>query len=117
MGTGSTGQTGPKMAKSIPSNHGDGSPFDGPSGVLAHAFSPTDGRLHFDADENWSVGPEPVPDTIDLQSVALHEIGHLLGLAHSEDENAAMWSSFPVGSLKGLNSDDILGVKALYIVT
>ncbi|PWA52187.1 Metallopeptidase, catalytic domain-containing protein [Artemisia annua] len=98
-------------------NHGDGSPFDGPSGVLAHAFSPTDGRLHFDADENWSVGPEPVPDTIDLQSVALHEIGHLLGLAHSEDENAAMWSSFPVGSLKGLNSDDIQGIKALYIVT
>ncbi|GKB36891.1 metallopeptidase, catalytic domain-containing protein [Tanacetum coccineum] len=69
-------------------DHGDGGPFDGPYGILAHAFSPTDGRLYYDADENWSVGPEPIPDTIGLQSVALYEIGHLLGLAHSEDENA-----------------------------
>ncbi|PWA57340.1 Metallopeptidase, catalytic domain-containing protein [Artemisia annua] len=95
-------------------DHGDGATFDGPYGVLAHAFYPTDGRMHYDADETWSVGPGPVDNAIDLQSVSLHEIGHLLGLDHSEDENAIMWSSIPSGSLKGLNSDDILGVKALY---
>nr|GEV15132.1 metalloendoproteinase 1-like [Tanacetum cinerariifolium] len=95
-------------------DHGDGGAFDGPYGILAHAFYPPDGRMHYDAAETWSVGPGPVPDTIDLQTVALHEIGHLLGLGHSEDENAIMWSSIPSGSLKGLNADDILGVKALY---
>ncbi|PWA72416.1 peptidase M10A, Metallopeptidase, catalytic domain protein [Artemisia annua] len=67
-----------------------------------------------DVDETWSVATGPVANTIDLQTVALNKIGHLLGLGHSEDENAIMWGSIPSGSLNGLNSVDILGVKALY---
>ncbi|CAK9159965.1 unnamed protein product [Ilex paraguariensis] len=58
-------------------NHGDGDPFEGPGGILAHPFAPTDGRLHFDADERWS--NDVVPGSFNLESMALHEIGYLLG--------------------------------------
>ncbi|KAK3010607.1 LOW QUALITY PROTEIN: hypothetical protein RJ639_010783 [Escallonia herrerae] len=95
-------------------DHGDGNPFDGPSGILAHAWAPQDGRFHYDADERWSVGPAPVAGEFDLQTVALHEIGHLLGLGHSEVEGAIMWSAIAPGSTKGLHEDDIQGIRVLY---
>ncbi|XP_057992901.1 metalloendoproteinase 3-MMP-like [Hevea brasiliensis] len=93
-------------------NHGDGSSFDGRGGILAHAFAPQDGRFHYDADETWAVGA--TPGAIDLETVALHEIGHLLGLGHSSVEGAIMFARIPPGSTKGLHSDDIQGIRALY---
>lgn len=93
-------------------DHGDGYPFDGVGGVVAHAFSPSDGRFHLDADESWANGV--VSGSFDLETVALHEIGHLLGLQHSSIEGAIMWPQVPEGASKGLHADDIAGIKALY---
>ncbi|KAG6424616.1 hypothetical protein SASPL_115034 [Salvia splendens] len=93
-------------------DHNDGYPFDGPHGVLAHAFAPTDGRLHLDGDELWSIGA--FPNAIDLESVALHEIGHLLGLGHSDNQDSIMYPSISAGVVKNLNDDDIQGIRALY---
>ncbi|KAG8366851.1 hypothetical protein BUALT_Bualt16G0011000 [Buddleja alternifolia] len=95
-------------------NHGDGAPFDGPGGTLAHAFAPTNGRFHYDADERWSVGP--VANAFDLETIAVHEIGHLLGLGHSSVEEAIMYPSIGLGETKNLHADDIQGIRALYNV-
>ncbi|KAL8055545.1 hypothetical protein ABFX02_04G063300 [Erythranthe guttata] len=93
-------------------DHGDRAPFDGPGGILAHAFAPTDGRLHFDGSEKWVDGVKD--GAFDVQSVGLHELGHVLGLGHSADINAVMWPTFQTKQRKGLGQDDIDGIKALY---
>lgn len=49
----------------------------------------------------------------DLYTVALHEIGHALGLDHSTTYAAVMYPSYH-GTLKGLTSDDTAGIQAVY---
>ena len=95
--------------------HGDGDPFDGPGDVLAHASYPNpyaDGQvfLHFDDSERW-VNSET--QNVDLLTVAAHEIGHNLGLDHSNDPNALMYPSYS-GPHRFLGNDDIAGAQSLY---
>lgn len=93
-------------------DHGDGYPFDGPGSTVAHAFHPTDGRFHYDADERWAIGA--VRNAMDLETVAVHEIGHLLGLGHSSVPDAIMFPTITSGVTKRLHQDDIQGIRALY---
>ncbi|WP_111765745.1 matrixin family metalloprotease [Nakamurella deserti] len=98
-------------------DHGDGSPFDGPSGVLAHCFYPPPnggdiaGDCHFDDAETWSVSTPPTG--IDLPTVALHELGHGLGLNHSADPDAVMYAYYG-GPRRELRADDIAGIRSIY---
>jgi len=93
--------------------HGDGDPFDGPGGTLAHAFFPIyGGDAHFDDQEYWTA--ESYKGTNLLQTAA-HEFGHSLGLSHSNVKGALM-APFYQGyksNLK-LSQDDIRGIQALY---
>ncbi len=96
-------------------NHGDGDAFDGPGGVLAHATFPnpytrSSVYLHFDDDERWLNSESR---DVDLKTVAIHEIGHALGLGHSRDPNAIMFASYQ-GADRTLGEDDIRGIQALY---
>ncbi len=95
-------------------NHGDGYPFTGPGGVLAHTFYPAPpnpepiaGDMHFNDSETWRIG-----SNTDVFSVALHEFGHALGLGHSDDPSDVMYPYYKMVST--LNSGDIAAVQTLY---
>ena len=92
-------------------------------GVLAHAdFPPGCGvvtntlpkPVHFDDSEhNWVIGA--VSGGFDVETVALHEIGHILGLAHSSVAGSVMFASVSSNFTKrALTPDDISGAQDLY---
>ncbi|KAG8227946.1 hypothetical protein J437_LFUL008390 [Ladona fulva] len=100
--------------------HGDGYPLDGPGGVLAHAFYPYEaghwgGDVHFDEDEEWRLRPAE-DQGIDIFFVAVHELGHSLGLAHSFVPTSVMFPYYR-GYVQDLtlDYDDIHGLYQLYI--
>ncbi|XP_033254337.1 matrix metalloproteinase-2-like isoform X2 [Drosophila miranda] len=99
--------------------HGDGYKFDGPGQVLAHAFYPGEGRggdAHFDADEIWNFdGNGDDSRGTNFLNVALHELGHSLGLGHSSDSDAVMFPWYQNNEVDGkLPDDDRTGIQELY---
>lgn len=111
------GTGGDIVIRFVAGDHGDGSPFDGSSGVLAHAFYPSNsgairGDTHFDEAEAWTMNI-PTGGGIDLVTVAAHEFGHALGLKHS-NVNSAMMAPFYAGPRRFLDPDDIAGIQSLY---
>ena len=51
--------------------------------------------------------------TYDIQTVAMHEIGHALGLDHTTVAGTVMWPYYN-GTHTTLSSDDIGGIQAIY---
>uniref|UniRef100_A0A2S2Q4U3 Matrix metalloproteinase-17 n=1 Tax=Sipha flava TaxID=143950 RepID=A0A2S2Q4U3_9HEMI len=98
--------------------HGDGYPFDGRGQVLAHAFFPGTGHggdAHFDVEEDWLLNGEQNNEGTSLYTVAAHEFGHSLGLAHSSVGGALMspWYQGLQSDFE-LPDDDRLGIQVLY---
>ena len=98
------------------------------AGALAVAFvyrttsGPTpgeivDANIAFNGVEfSWTTDPAAQPTRYDIESVALHEIGHALGLDHSPVAAATLFPRVGAGrSLpRTLSSDDLAGLRRLY---
>lgn len=99
--------------------------FSSPT-VLAHAYAPGTeglygpggtimGDVHFNEAKDWVDDPFDPDDGMfyDLETVALHEIGHALGLLHSDIPGSVMYASYEGGKRK-LTADDIAGMSSIY---
>jgi hypothetical protein len=54
-------------------------------------------------------------DEVDMQNVALHELGHSLGLSHANYTGDLMYSTYSIGSsAKAVSSLDVYGVATLF---
>jgi regulation of enolase protein 1 (concanavalin A-like superfamily) len=98
-----------------PADHGDGYPFT--PAILAHAFYPAPlvaesiaGDVHFNDTLSWGAGD---PQRWDVFSVALHELGHSLGLVHSADPGSVMYAMYR-GIVAGLSEVDIRTIREVY---
>ncbi|MFJ6698292.1 matrixin family metalloprotease [Streptomyces sp. NPDC091272] len=94
------------------------SPVDGPGGVAAYAYFPPRGELHFDDDEPWTLSPRGRAGRhvrgrgLDLYQSAIHELGHTLGLGHSDDPGSVMQPD--VTNRRTLGRDDVRALHELY---
>jgi len=91
------------------------------SSTLAYTVcSQTPSRLAFDIVflDGWSWNDNAADGTggFDIEGIAAHELGHALGLGHSEVPGSTMWPSALGNGVanRTIEADDIAGIRAIY---
>ena len=85
------------------------------SGVLAETFLPPPanggtaaGDMFLNSSASWQINT-----SYDLETVAIHEFGHALGLGQSQITTACMYAYYN-GVKQSLTSDDIAGIQSVW---
>ena len=95
-------------------NHGDGVPFR--INELAHSFVPNEnvycGEMHILDAVEWAT--DGSANKYDLQTTVTHEIGHLLGLLHSNESEACLYQYYLSNGGHTLHIDDCNRIWNLY---
>jgi len=95
-------------------------PLGGKGGTVGGSYinnSVNVGSVYLDAEEQWVLPSENVVEEhdVDLESVVMHQVGHLLGLGHSSVEEAIM---YPIvlqeKKIELVNFDDLQRIQEIY---
>ena len=75
-----------------------------------------DADIMFNPDTSFSLSTTTPSDRFDLESVATHEVGHLLGLDHSNILSSAMFPTILAGVSfpRTIALDDMIGLSTIY---
>ena len=85
----------------------------GTLGVTWYSTSIDEADMAITSRVAWSTGCVQSGSAYDLETVFLHENGHVAGLGHSSDRNAVMYPSYQTARCT-LGTDDRNGIAALY---
>nr|KYP65919.1 Metalloendoproteinase 1 [Cajanus cajan]KYP65920.1 Metalloendoproteinase 1 [Cajanus cajan] len=92
--------------------------LDGEGGTVGGAetnYSARFGSVYLDSEEKWVVKGESDEGEVDLESVLMHVVGHVLGLGHSFVEEAVMYPIvLPDKKKTKLAYDDLLRIHRIY---
>jgi hypothetical protein len=86
---------------------------EGTLGVTVYNPSIDEADMGINTGYAWNLGCQELPTSYDLQTVILHENGHVVGLDHSSDINAIMYPSYQQANCT-LAADDRAGIQSIY---
>jgi hypothetical protein len=86
---------------------------EGTLGVTVYNPSIDEADMGINTGYPWNLGCQELGTSYDLQTVLLHENGHVVGLDHSSDTGAIMYPSYQRADCT-LGQDDVNGIRAIY---
>jgi matrixin/ricin-type beta-trefoil lectin protein len=89
------------------------SPLEGPDVVIVCDPAGASAGHVDDAGHRWAIGA--APGAPDVETVALHQLGHILGLPHSEVRGSVMFPAYADDvTTRALGADDLRRIGQLY---